>query len=96
MMKAGYREGFQKGRQGVWLITIPSPWSERAPLCWRVPLPDGRDFCHAAIVPALEYLQTWMIMHSSLHDIVMSMLHRTTRESFPATWRKWVFRYGWL
>jgi hypothetical protein len=72
MMKAGRREGFLTGRQGFWIITIPSPWSERAPLCWRVPLPDGRDYRQAAIVPAMEFLQTWMIMHPSLHDIVMA------------------------
>jgi hypothetical protein len=73
MLKAGWREGFQKGRRGVWLVKIPSPWWwERAPLCWRVPLPDERDYRLAAIVPAQDYLHGWALSHPCLRDIVMA------------------------
>jgi hypothetical protein len=72
MMKAGRHEGFLRGRQGVWLVRIPSPWSESAPLCWRVPLPDERGYRDAAIVPARDYLYGWALSHPCLRDIVMA------------------------
>jgi hypothetical protein len=61
VIRAACHEGFRIGRQGVWLITMPSPWAEKSPLRWRIPLPDERSYRDAFIVPALDFLYGWML-----------------------------------
>jgi hypothetical protein len=87
MVRAARREGFgHDRRQGVWLITAMAPWHERAPVCWRVPLPDERSYRGAAIVPARDFLEGWVLRNPALRDRRLSYRDPPGRVATVTEW----------